>query len=315
MSSGWKPLKALNSSSPSVAYTVPVARSLEYPFLADAVPSIAELKETHLGTSSRPASSSTSTITQNSLDKSALSSTSTLVANDSTVPPTATSTNAGDAGPTSTVKPGLLIVTLHEAKGLSVPQSQLNSSSQRPPSSSSVAGTPSSRPGTGHSTIHGHSRHLSKLFRTYCVLEFDKTQVIVNANSGTVDSPVFAGSTTQFKFDVSREADLSVGIYMRNPGQGGREEDLFLGSCKVTPSFEEPKKLKKGEKPSSTAAGGLSGVDWIQLASSTGSVKIGVEFRRNQDMPLTMNDFELLKVVGKGSFGKVMQVKCVFYII
>jgi len=154
----------------------------------------------------------------------------------------------------------------------------------------------------------GHSRHLSKLFRTYCVLEFDKTQVVVNANSGVPDAPMFAGGTTQFKFDVSREAELSVGIYMRNPGpRGVGDEDVFLGSCRILPSFEEPVQGAKKQQP----ARGLSGTEWVPFSNSSGSVKIGVEYRRNQDMPLSMSDFDLMTVVGKGSFGKVMQVKCV----
>ncbi|KAF8253076.1 kinase-like protein [Wilcoxina mikolae CBS 423.85] len=267
--------------------------------------SLKQLKETHLGTSSAASrSSSTSTITQNSLDKTALSSTSTLVPGDGKSEATATSTNAGDAAPTSTVKPGLLIVTLHEAKGLTLPAPPPGS--QRPPSAGAGQASGSvSRPGTSGGA-HGHSRHLSKIFRTYCVLEFDKTQVVVNANSGVPDAPVFAGNTTQFKFDVSREAELSVGIYMRNPGpRGSSDEDLFLGSCKILPSFEEPVPNAK-KQPGK----GLSGTEWVPLSNTTsGSVKVGVEYRRNQDMPLTMNDFELMTVVGKGSFGKVMQVK------
>ncbi|PUU73782.1 kinase-like domain-containing protein [Tuber borchii] len=270
--------------------------------------SLKQLKETHLGAPSTSRSSSTSTITPNS---NAQASTSTLVASDGTVPTTATSTNSGDAAPTSTVKPGLLIVTLHEAKGLSLPPTHPAYNSQRP-SSSSSNGTPASRPGTANSTVHhGHQRAMSKLFRTYCVLEFDKTQVIVNANSGTLDSPMFSGYTTQYKFDVSRDTDLSIGIYMRNPGSVGRDEDLFLGSCKVQPRFEEPTAPQPGKKgqQQQPAAPGFSGVDWVPLSMSTGSVRLGIEYRRNQDMPLTIEDFELLKVVGKGSFGKVMQVK------
>jgi serum/glucocorticoid-regulated kinase 2 len=216
----------------------------------------------------------------------------------------ATSSNPGDAGATSTVKPGLLIITLHEAKGLTIP------AGGRPPSSGSgqVAGSVTSRPGTSGGA-HGHSRQLSKIFRTYCVLEFDKTQVVVNANSGIPEAPVFAGNTTQFKFDVSREAELSVGIYMRNPGpRGSSDEDMFLGSCKILPSFEEPVPNAKKQQP----ARGLCGTEWVPLANTNGGqVKVGVEYRRNQDMPLTMNDFELMTVVGKGSFGKVMQVKYV----
>lgn len=270
-----------------------------------------ELKESHLGTSSASSrSSSTSTITQNSLDKTALSSTSTLVPGDGSRPEgTATSTNAGDAAPTSSVKPGLLIVTLHEAKGLTILPPPPGS--QRPPSAGSGQAGSASRPGTAGG-VHGHSRHLSRIFRTYCVLEFDKTQVVVNANSGVPDAPVFAGNTTQFKFDVSREAELSVGIYMRNPGpRGSGDDDQFLGSCKILPSFEEP--LPNAKKPPSGK--GLSGTEWVPLNGSSGSVKVGVEYSRNQDMPLAMSDFELMTVVGKGSFGKVMQVKCVLRVL
>jgi serum/glucocorticoid-regulated kinase 2 len=297
-------LKTLSTPFPWFALT----HSLENRLLIPRSVAI-ELKETHLGASSAASrSSSTSTITQNSLDKTALSSTSTLVSGDGKSEATATSTNAGDAAPTSTVKPGLLIVTLHEAKGLTLPAPPPGS--QRPPSAGAgqVSGS-ISRPGTSGGT-HGHSRHLSKIFRTYCVLEFDKTQVVVNANSGIPDAPVFAGNTTQFKFDVSREAELSVGIYMRNPGpRGSSDEDLFLGSCKILPSFEEPVPNAKKQQPGK----GLSGTEWVPLSNtSSGNVKVGVEYRRNQDMPLTMNDFELMTVVGKGSFGKVMQVKYVW---
>lgn len=204
-------------------------------------------------------------------------------------------------------------MTLHEAKNLSLPPSHQQYNTQRPSSSSSHNG-PGSRPGTaGNSSAahHGHQRNISKLFRTYCVIEFDKTQVIVNANSGTLDSPMFSGYSTQYKFDVSRDTELSLGIYMKNPGSGNRDEDLFLGSCRVNPRFEEPTPPHTGKKgrEQPPPAPGMSGVDWIQLSSSTGSVKLGIEYRRNQDMPLTIDDFELLKVVGKGSFGKVMQVK------
>lgn len=149
---------------------------------------------------------------------------------------------------------------------------------------------------------------MSKLFRTYCVVEFDKTQVIVNANSGIPEAPVFAGDTTQFKFDVSREAELSVAIYMRNPGSSNRDDDLFLGSCKIQPRFEERTNTPSKNQ---TPPMGFSGKDWVRLsgANATGRIKVGVEYRRNRDTPLSMNDFDLLKVVGKGSFGKVMQVK------
>jgi serum/glucocorticoid-regulated kinase 2 len=50
------------------------------------------------------------------------------------------------------------------------------------------------------------------------------------------------------------------------------------------------------------------GVAWNDIQFGTGSIKIGVKFVENRHSSLKVEDFELLKVVGKGSFGKVMQV-------
>ncbi|RPA87409.1 Pkinase-domain-containing protein [Ascobolus immersus RN42] len=255
--------------------------------------SLKQLKETHLGSSP-----SNSSLKQTP-------STSTLGEGES---------SAQDSSSTATIKPGVLIVTLHEAKGLTLPGA---SSSGRPGSSAAAAGSYAAgsvqsrppQPGTA-----GHSRQLSKLFRTYCVLEFDKNQVVVNAISGTLDNPSFSGYSTSYKFDVSRPSDLHFSIYMRNPGSNGRDEDLFLGSCKVTPKLEEPapaaQQSSKRSQPSSSSSGGQSGVEWVPFSSGMGQVKVGVEYRVNQNKSLTIEeDFELLKIVGKGSFGKVIQVK------
>jgi len=54
---------------------------------------------------------------------------------------------------------------------------------------------------------------------------------------------------------------------------------------------------------------GQSGVQWIPVQFGQGELKIGVEYVENRAGKLKIEDFELLKVVGKGSFGKVMQVR------
>lgn len=170
-------------------------------------------------------------------------------------------------------------------------------------------------------TIHGRysSRHLP-----YALLDFDKLQVFVDAVSGSPQNPYWAGDNTSYKFDVSRATDLSVQIYLRNPNArpgAGRSEDIFLGVVRVNPRFEEakqyvedPKASKKDRERSMAAFAeqersmGQFGTEWLQVAFGTGSVKIGVTFLENQQRTLKIEDFELLKVVGKGSFGKVMQV-------
>ena len=252
--------------------------------------------------------------------------------------------------PAAPTKPGILIVTLHEGKGFSLPphyQQAYTSQMQNAAygSGNSVAGSVRGDPSLSRTpggvagsyangrlqsttnginaapTIHGRysSRHLP-----YALLDFDKLQVFVDSVSGSPENPYWAGDNTSYKFDVSRATDLSVQLYLRNPNarpDAGRSEDIFLGVCRVNPRFEEPKeyiedpKANKKERERGMAAFaqqerqlGQSGTEWLEVAFGTGSVKIGVTFVENRQRTLKIEDFELLKVVGKGSFGKVMQV-------
>ncbi len=170
-------------------------------------------------------------------------------------------------------------------------------------------------------TIHG--RYATK-YLPYALIDFDKLQVFVDAVSGSPESPLWAGDNTSFKFDVSRVTELSVSLYLRNPLARpvvGRSEDIFLGLCRVTPRFQEssqfvkdPRMNKKDQEKAEAAfyqqekQMGQFGSEWLEVTFGTGSIKVGVEFVENRQKSLKIEDFDLLKVVGKGSFGKVMQV-------
>lgn len=205
---------------------------------------------------------------------------------------------SGSTQTTSSVKPGLLIVTMYEAKGLTLPTVSNNGSSQasmsgsvsnRPQSSARPSQTPSSRPGTASSrpgTSHQHGIHPRYL--PYCVLEFDKCEVFVLASSSSTspEQPTYSSPGNQYKFDVSRDTDLSVQLFLRNPNSNGsnRENDIFLGSCKVQPSFQEPSQVQASSKTKSgtqTPSSGQSGVEWVNLGFGSGSIRIGVEFLAN----------------------------------
>ncbi|KAK1723486.1 kinase-like domain-containing protein [Colletotrichum acutatum] len=308
-----------------------------------------KLKETHLGplanTFSR--SPSTSTITDSSEKAQANIAGSATPTNENTI---AASEAMAQVPVVNPPKPGILVVTLHEGHGFSLPEqhraafasshqgslstggalsvagSVRPSSSQRGAVGSFINGAarPQTSGGgfTGIPTNHGR---ISGKYMPYALLDFDKMQVFVNSVEGTPENPLWAGGNTQYKFDVSRVTELVIHLYMRNPlatPGSGRSQDIFLGVARINPRFEEkhqfvedPKLSKKDrEKAAADFAAreralGHSGVEWVDVQYGTGKVKIGVEYVENRAGKLKIEDFELLKVVGKGSFGKVMQVR------
>ena len=201
------------------------------------------------------------------------------------------------------------------------------SSSSRTPGAMAGSFAHTGRPQSTQSGINAaptiHGRYSSR-YLPYALLDFDKLQVFVDAVSGSPENPYWAGDNTSYKFDVSRATELSVALYLRNPNArpgAGRSEDIFLGTCRINPRFEEPRKYvedpkasKKDKEKGAMAFAeqerqlGQSGADWLDVAFGTGSIKIGVTFVENRQRALKIEDFDLLKVVGKGSFGKVMQV-------
>jgi serum/glucocorticoid-regulated kinase 2 len=253
--------------------------------------------------------------------------------------------------PAADPRPGILVVTLHEGQGFSLPdqyKQMFNTHQQhslstgngfgvagsvRPGSSQqqgSVAGSyaNNNRPqtsGGGFGAIPTNHGRTSSKYLPYALLDFDKVQVFVNAVSGSPESPLWAGDNTSYKFDVSRVTELAVHLYLRNPNapQGsGRSQDIFLGVSRINPRFEEAQKyvedpkLSKKDKEKAAAeyakrqqSLGHSGAQWVDVQYGTGKLRIGVQYIENRTRALKIEDFELLKVVGKGSFGKVMQVK------
>ncbi|KAF1843505.1 serine/threonine-protein kinase YPK2/YKR2 [Cucurbitaria berberidis CBS 394.84] len=295
-----------------------------------------KLKETHLAplanTFSR--SSSTSTIVNDQTPKTATSTSGGSTLADSKDPNGIAASEANAAPPAQPLRPGILIVTLHEGQKFSLPpgaeqafggshhQGSLSqgggfsvAGSMRPGSSSRnpVVGSYATRPQSAAGSINAaptiHGRYSSKHL-PYALVDFDKQQVFINAVSGTPENPLWAGGNTQYKFDVSRVTDLTVSLYIRNPTappNAGRNEDIFIGTLKVHPKFEEQRTDEKVKKTEHTQ--GQAGAEWIPVQFGSGQMRIGVNFVENRQDRLSIDDFELLKVVGKGSFGKVMQVQ------
>lgn len=65
--------------------------------------------------------------------------------------------------------------------------------------------------------------------------------------------------------------------------------DIFLGGIKIVPNFDE-----MGSQD-----------QWYSFVGGSGKIQIGVTYRPNYGQSLNIDDFELITVIGKGSFGKV----------
>ncbi|TFK52364.1 Pkinase-domain-containing protein [Heliocybe sulcata] len=133
----------------------------------------------------------------------------------------------------------------------------------------------------------------------YLVLEFEVNQILITPLGGVMESPVYM---YQAHFDVSHNSEISLQCYLRTdePKRGGdgiaddMGNDILMGGVKFTPDFDN---LLPGRE------------EWYELSNGAGKIQIGVSYKPSSGQSLTISDFELITVIGKGSFGKVMQVR------
>jgi serum/glucocorticoid-regulated kinase 2 len=129
-------------------------------------------------------------------------------------------------------------------------------------------------------------------------MEYEVNQVLITPLGGDLEKPLYM---YQAHFDVSRDSEISLQCYIRaeEPKCGGDGladdlgNDVFLGGLKFVPNFD-----------------GMGNHDqWYDFVGGAGKIQIGVSYQPNYGQSLTIDDFELMTVIGKGSFGKVLQVR------
>lgn len=100
-----------------------------------------------------------------------------------------------------------------------------------------------------------------------------------------------------YSSDVSRDSEISLQFYLRadEPKCGGDGladdlgNDIFLGGLKFVPNFD-----------------GLGSQDqWYDIVGGPGKIQLGVSYQPHYGHSLSIDEFELITVIGKGSFGKV----------
>lgn len=179
------------------------------------------------------------------------------------------------------------------------------------------------------------------------VLEYDKTQILLHAIGGTVEEPVWDKTTAFDVAALASDVPLSIKCYLRTCEVVAKKEGVSHEAGKnsssssaaaaaavsaASQSTSASRTHATGEIRSGTAAVGQRGKEdngWrykdVCVGSavippkgfnqqdtvpiSGGLLSIKCELHSTKNKQLSIDDFALLKVVGKGSFGKVMQVR------
>ncbi|KAG0700106.1 kinase-like domain-containing protein [Suillus ampliporus] len=235
-------------------------------------------------------------------------STATLSAGSSDEPPRSTTPTPSNPGGNPTSRTGLLSIRVLWAEGLALPVGttvpsavQAALSTQQAKVAASVS--PSSVTQRRLAKRHGAKDSVQRTqcwWLPYLVMEFEVNQVLITPLGGDLEKPLYM---YQAQFDVSRNSEISIQCYLRTEqpkvGSDGLADDMgndvFMGGIKFTPDFDN--------------IGSVGQDQWHDVTGGKGKIQIGVAYQPSSGQSLTIDEFELITVIGKGSFGKVMQVR------
>ena len=164
-------------------------------------------------------------------------------------------------------------------------------------------------------------------YNPYVVIQYDKNEITMYSSSGKMDSPNFKAKVS---FDFTREAELILNIYQKTVDededrrlfqaieeQAGKVRDRKK-SIKIAEDHFEHQDILLGSViiPIPTVYEKMVDL-WLAVhppvplpqGRSPGQIHLQMSLTKPAEKAISMDDFELMKVLGKGSFGKVMQVR------
>jgi len=222
------------------------------------------------------------------------------------LPARSTTPTPGNPNGKPTSRTGLLTIRVLWAEGLRLPNGTELPSAVKATLSSQQAKEAASASPTSvmQKRLSSKRGNRDSVQRTQCwwlpylVMEFDVNQVLINPLGGDLNKPLYM---YQAHFDVSRNSDISIQCYLRaeqpkGEGDGLADDmgnDIFMGGIKFVPDFDN-----MGTQD-----------QWYDFVGGAGKIQIGVAYQPSSGQSLTIDDFELITVIGKGSFGKVLQVR------
>lgn len=223
-------------------------------------------------------------------------------------PPRSVTPTPGNPDGKPTSRTGLLTIRVLWAEGLALPpgtaippavQAALSTQQAKAAASVSPSSVMQKRLAKRHSAKDSMQR-TQCWWLPYLVMEFEVNQILITSLGGDLEKPLYM---YQAQFDVSRTSEISIQCYLRaeqpKVGSGGFADDMgndyFMGGIKFVPDFDN--------------VGSVGNDQWYDLSGGPGRIQIGVAYQASSGQSLTIDDFELTTVIGKGSFGKVMQVR------
>ncbi|KAH7885322.1 kinase-like domain-containing protein [Phlebopus sp. FC_14] len=223
-------------------------------------------------------------------------------------PPRSVTPTPGNPDGKPTSRTGLLSIRVLWAEGLALPagtpvppavQAALSTQQAKIAASVSPSSVMQKRIAKRHSAKDSIQRSQC-WWLPYLVMEFEVNQVLITPLGGDLEKPLYM---YQAQFDVSRNSEISIQCYLRaekpKVASDGIADDMgndfFMGGIKFTPDFDN--------------VGPVGQDQWYDLTGGPGKIQIGVAYQPSSGQSLSIDDFELTTVIGKGSFGKVMQVR------
>ncbi|KAI8981739.1 kinase-like domain-containing protein [Mycotypha africana] len=222
--------------------------------------------------------------------------------------PSSASGHSTSSSTTTAVEPksGVLLIRICEARNITSPPNITLPDSTYVPINQQ---TNNNRSSSNRDSLIRKQQHW---WLPYVVLEFDKNEVLIDALGGDAKNPVYQ---YRANFDVSCSSEVSISMYMRHPpteqqqsrhlqqllhlslnksNNSSATNDFFLGGVKVQPNFSSTKIEDQ----------------ILNITGGTGSIHIQLCYRPQQtSSPITFDSFDLLRVIGRGSFGKVYVVR------
>lgn len=239
------------------------------------------------------------------------------------------------------LKPGLLTVKIYSAKNLEIPVPMrvnkqiltklanlganvdeeelvtkidgLNESLDDAASTNLSYYLPSTLRINNASADTGSSKNVITTYNlVYAVVEVENSSERI-ASIGNAIAHTKFNSVTTFDITSPNNAILSVQIYVRIPGsllESSKQEDYLIGAVQY--------RLSEAEIQDNNQPIRILNHDWRHLINPytddelAGTLNITLDFKplsSTGKKSMGIDDFDLLKVIGKGSFGKVMQVR------